>query len=30
MLSPGRAELTVTDNVPFGETGQRSFYAKRR
>lgn len=27
MMSPGRAELTVTDNVPFGETGQRSFYA---
>lgn len=27
MMSPGRAELTVTDNVPFGETGQRSFFA---
>lgn len=27
MISPSRAELTVTDNVPFGETGQRSLHA---
>lgn len=27
MMSPARAELTVTDNVPFGQTGQRSFFA---
>lgn len=27
MTSPIRTELKVTDNVPFGQSGQRSFYA---
>lgn len=27
MISPSRTELKVTDNVPFGQAGQRSFYA---
>lgn len=27
MISPARVELTVTDNVPFGQNGQRGFFA---
>lgn len=27
MISPARTDLKVTDNVPFGQTGQRSFFA---